>query len=176
MGLYLLVLWALLFNVETRVEVSSKNVYSEDSLTVYVFLADQCKISQFYTVELARLYENYRAKKVGFIGYFPNEFSTQEEIDSFGLTYHLDFPMMRDNEKSMTHRLGITITPEVAVWDHRADRMIYRGRIDDSYVRVGKRKLHPQSRDLVDIIEGWLANQTPPELIETRAVGCFIGG
>jgi hypothetical protein len=177
MGLYLILCWLFHFQIISPANGECVGPsYTGDSLTVYVFLADQCKISQFYTVELARLDENYSGKKVGFVGYFPSELATPEVIDSFGSTYHLDFPLMRDDNKSLTRRLGITITPEVAVWDHRTDRMIYRGRIDDSYVRVGKRKLHPQSHDLVDIIDAWLIHQTPEVMIEARAVGCYIGG
>ena len=70
--------------------------------------------------------------------------------------------------------MGATVTPEVAVWDHRTNRLIYRGRIDDSYVRVGKRKFHPKSHDLKNIIDLWLIKQTPDTLVQTQAVGCFI--
>ncbi len=68
----------------------------------------------------------------------------------------------------------MTVTPEVAVWDHRTERLLYRGRIDDSYVRVGKRKLHTQHHELRDIIEGWLRGEVPDELVTTHAIGCYI--
>lgn len=147
-----------------------------DSLTVYIFLADQCMISQFYTPELTRLYEKYHPQNVGFIGYFPNTLSTPERIDSFALNYRLTFPLLEDYDKKWTHRFGITVTPEVAVWNHRTDQLIYRGRIDDSYVRVGKRKLHPQSHDLVDVVEGWMRHEEADTLTQTQAIGCLIGG
>jgi len=150
--------------------------FAGDSLTVYVFLADQCMISQFYTPELTRLYEKYQPQKVGFIGYFPNANSTRERIDSFAVNYRLDFPLLEDYDKKWTHRFGITVTPEVAVWDHRANQLIYRGRIDDSYVRVGKRKLHPQSHDLIDVIEAWIMHQETGAMTQTQAIGCLIGG
>jgi len=145
-----------------------------DSLTVFVFLHDDCLISQFYTLELTRLYDTYHSKKVGFIGYFPNSSSTAEQMEAFAVNYKIAFPLMEDYSKERTHQYGITVTPEVAVWDHRTDQLIYRGRIDDSYVRVGKRKTHPQSRDLQDIIDAWLLNQSPGTLVETQAIGCFI--
>src|SRR6187549_204885 len=124
-----------------------------DSLTVYIFLHDDCLISQFYTLELSRLYDAYHSKKVGFVGYFPNATSTAEQIETFGTNYKLTFPLLPDYTQDVTRKFGVTVTPEVAVWDHRSDQLIYRGRIDDSYVRVGKRKTHPQSRDLEEIIE-----------------------
>ena len=145
-----------------------------DSMTVYVFLHDDCLISQFYTLELTRLYEKYHTQKVGFVGYFPNATSTPEQIDAFATSYKITFPLLPDYTKELTRKLGITVTPEVAVWDHRSDQMIYRGRIDDSYVRVGKRKTHPQNRDLEDIINSWLLNQSKGTLVQTQAIGCFI--
>jgi len=145
-----------------------------DSLTVYVFLLDDCMISQFYTLQLKDYYEKYHSKKVGFIGYFPNFSSKPEQIDDFATLYHLAFPLKQDYDKEWTRKFGITVTPEVALWDHRSDRLIYRGRIDDSYVRVGKRKLHPQNEDLKNIIEDWLAGQTPQDTTVTQAIGCFI--
>ena len=145
-----------------------------DSLTVYVFLHDDCLISQFYTLELTRLYETYHTQKVGFVGYFPNSSSTSEQIAAFGNDYKIAFPLLPDYAKDLTHKFGITVTPEVAVWDHRSDQLIYRGRIDDSYVRVGKRKIHPQSRDLENIITSWLMGENQETLVQTQAIGCFI--
>ena len=145
-----------------------------DSLTVYVFLLDECVISQFYTVQLIEFYKKYHTQKVGFIGYFPNFISKPQQIDAFRIKYHLPFTLKQDYYKDWTRKFGITVTPEVAVWDHRQDRLIYRGRIDDSFVRVGKRKMHPQSQDLKDIIDSWILGQTPQDTTVTQAIGCFI--
>ena len=149
-------------------------VSSKDSLTVYVFLHDDCLISQFYTLELTRLFDAYHSKKVGFVGYFPNATSTAEQMATFGKDYKLAFPLLPDYDKVMTRKFGVKVTPEVAVWNHRSNQLIYRGRIDDSYVRVGKRKMHPQNRDLEKIIESWQLNQSSGTLVQTQAIGCFI--
>ncbi len=145
-----------------------------DSLSVYIFLSDECLISQFFTPELTRLHARYAGKHVGFVGYFPNTLSTPEKIKAFGEDFRLSFPLLPDEDKTWTRAFGITVTPEAAVWDHREERLIYRGRIDDSYVRVGKRKLHPQHHDLEDRILAWLDHQSTPGMIETQAIGCFI--
>ncbi|MBK9105470.1 MAG: hypothetical protein IPL92_13125 [Saprospiraceae bacterium] len=153
---------------------SESSSWTGDSLTVYIFLNDECVISQFYTPELTRLFDTYHSQKVGFTGYFPSPSSTPDRIQKFGEAYRLAFPLEGDYHKDQARRLGVTVTPEVAVWDHRSDRLIYRGRIDDSYVRVGKRKLHPQHYDLQEIIDSWLAGQGSAELEQTQAIGCFI--
>lgn len=146
----------------------------EDSLTVHVFLLDECLISQFYTPELSRLWADYSKSRVGFIGYFPNSTSSHEDIDAFAKEYHIDFPLESDYEKVFVEKFAISVTPEVAVWDHRSDRLLYRGRIDDSYVRVGKRKVHPKNHDLEDIIQAWMEQKSSEQLVETQAIGCFI--
>lgn len=145
-----------------------------DSLTVYIFLEDECLISQYYTNELTRLYNRYGREHVGFVGYFPSPTTGPEEIAAFADQFKLAFPMFPDPDKAWTKKFAITITPEVSVLDHRTGHTIYKGRIDDSYVRVGKRKLHPQTHDLEDLIKAWQVNQTPDSLVETEAIGCFI--
>ena len=147
---------------------------STDSLTVFVFLEDECLISQFYTNELTRLYDHYRIDHVGFTGYFPSPTTDTAAIASFAERFKLEFPLLPDPDQAFARKMDITITPEVAVLDHRTNRIIYKGRIDDSYVRVGKRKLHPQKHDLEDIIKAWQLNQTPEVLVQTEAIGCFI--
>lgn len=167
-------LLAFLFSVSPRMESVPSSSVKSDSLTVYIFLLDECTISQYYTPQLTAFYEKYKSKKVGFIGYFPNFSSKPDQIEAFGKTYHLPFPLKQDYYKDWTKKFGITVTPEVAVWDHRENRLIYRGRVDDSYVRVGKRKLHPQNEDLKNVIESWLAGSVPQDTIVTQAIGCFI--
>jgi|WetSurMetagenome_2_1015567.scaffolds.fasta_scaffold177122_2 hypothetical protein len=156
-----------------RLCARSSNAFS-DSLTVYIFLEDECLISQYYTNELTRLYDKYGHKHVGFVGYFPSPTTGPKEIAAFGDKFKLAFPLFPDPDKTWTKKFGITITPEVSVLDHRTDHTIYKGRIDDSYVRVGKRKLNPQTHDLEDMIKAWQLNQTPDSLVQTEAIGCFI--
>ena len=145
-----------------------------DSLTVYIFLEDECLISQYYTNELTRLYEQYGKDHVGFVGYFPSATTGKAEIAAFADKFKLAFTLLTDHDFNWTRKFGVKVTPEVAVLDHRTDRVIYKGRIDDSYVRVGKRKLHPQKHDLEDIIKAWDLNQTPESMVQTEAIGCFI--
>jgi peroxiredoxin len=166
----------LSFFISTTTEGNKPGVEAipSDSLSVYVFLSDECMISQFYTLKLTDLYESYHLHKVGLVGYFPTASADASRIKSFGEKYHLSFPLIVDDDQALARQLGITVTPEVAVWDHRSGRLIYRGRIDDSYVRVGKRKMHPQSEDLKNIIEGWIHNEVPEDTLVTQAIGCFI--
>ena len=159
------------FNHQSGTPVLTNSV---DSLTVYVFLHDECVISQYYTPQLTEYYNQYKSQKVGFVGYFPNPSLKPYHIKTFAQNFKLAFPLQQDYRKDWTKKFGITVTPEVAVWDHRTDLLIYRGRIDDSYVRVGKRKMHVKSKDLKNVIDAWISGQASSTLVETPAIGCFI--
>ena len=46
----------------------------------------------------------------------------------------------------LVKKTGVTVTPEVAVM--AGDRMVYRGRIDDRYVELGRERPKPTQHDL----------------------------
>lgn len=95
------------------------------------------------------------------------------DVKGFAEKYSIPFQLKSDHNKVVTKEYGITVTPEVAVWDHRTNLVIYKGRIDDCYVRVGKRKTHIQNDDLKDVIVDWIAGNDV-SYVETRAIGCII--
>ena len=84
---------------------------------------------------------------------------------------------MRDRpELDPRHQLvaatGVTTTPEVAVVT--ADgRIVYRGRIDDLYADLGKKRRAPGRRDLREALSAVLAGR-PVKVPRTEAVGCSI--
>jgi hypothetical protein len=145
-----------------------------DSLTVLVALHDDCVISRFYTPSLNALDSMYRGRHVGIVGFFPHGAITPAAIEAFRAEFRITFPLILDEDQSIARRHGVTVMPEAVAVDHRTGHAIYRGRIDDSYVRVGKRKLHPRSNDLEDVVKAWLAGDMPDAMTETPAVGCLI--
>jgi len=145
-----------------------------DSLTVYVFLHDDCVISRYYTITLNRIDSLYRDRHVGFVGMFPHGGITPEAMNAFGQEFQLTFPLAIDRDQALARQFGITVMPEVAVMDENAGKLLYRGRIDDSYVRVGKRNLHPRDPDLENILSGWTEGRSPTKTVETQAIGCLI--
>ena len=59
------------------------------------------------------------------------------------------------------------------VYNNESEKIIYRGRIDDSYVRVGRRRRVIQERDLESLLHQLISGEEP-EYIETQAIGCYI--
>ena len=70
---------------------------------------------------------------------------------------------------------GATITPEAAVFAHGAGEptLVYRGRIDDRYVDLGRARPAPTVRDLDDVLDA-IGAGVPVRFRSTEAVGCVI--
>jgi hypothetical protein len=66
----------------------------------------------------------------------------------------------------------VTTTPEVAIVTP-AGQIAYRGRIDDQYADLGKKRLAPTQRDLREALTSILAGQPVPRP-RTVAIGCLI--
>jgi len=173
MRLRLLVCFLFLGFSFNEIKASPAVSSPHDSITVYVFLLEDCIISQNYTDLLNRLAVEYKDKKVGFLGLFPSSFSRDSTIKAFSAKYHIAFPLKTDHYQTMTKKLGVTITPEVAVFDQVNNVLLYRGRINNQYERVGKRRSVPSTSELEDVLKSW-ANNKPLAFYETKAVGCFI--
>ena len=143
-----------------------------DSLSLYLFLLDDCPICLNYTPLLNDLHEEY-GERINFQGYFPNFSSKQEKIDLFKQIYHIEFPLQTDYFKEQAKKWNAKVTPEVILYNHNSKTIIYQGRIDNKFVRLGKRRNVVTEHDLVDAITQTLASK---EVLtkSTVPIGCFI--
>ena len=144
----------------------------EKTFRVYVFMEESCKICQYYSPELIRLHDKY-GSEVEFVGLFPNPGSDETTIEKYKEDYRLPFQLEKDLGQLMANKLGATITPEVFLVELKSQRIIYQGRIDNSYVRVGKRRTVVTAKDLDVALE----NRSNPDALESgksKAIGCFI--
>ncbi|NJL77456.1 MAG: redoxin domain-containing protein [Saprospiraceae bacterium] len=161
----LLILWfCSIFQVSGQVQ---------DSITVYVFLLEDCVISQNYTLTLKKLHEQYAPKGIEFLGVFPNRISKESTIEAFKQTYNLPFNMKYDYFQTLARRMNATVTPEVVVFNHTNQTPLYQGRIDNTYFRVGKRRQLTTTSELADALEE-IIHQQPIAVKETPPIGCYI--
>lgn len=141
--------------------------------TIYYFLGEDCKICEYYTPEINRLDSLFSGDEFQFIGLFPSRYSTEKGITAFQQKYKVQIPLKLEYFATKTKAFGVTITPEVVVYNNKTQSVVYRGRIDDSYVRVGKRRRVIRERDLESLLIR-LQNGDAPEYTETAAIGCYI--
>ena len=136
---------------------------------VAFFVSPTCMICRFYALEMRQLEADYGARGVSFMAYAVGPLLTDSVVYAFQREYAIPFPVKLDDSR---HReLNATVTPEVFVM-HK-DVVVYHGRIDDSFVRVGKRRAHVKNRELRNALDRIL--QGGQVLVEhVPAVGCII--
>lgn len=145
-----------------------------DSISVYVFLSETCPICQNQTLTLRQLYDEYAGKGISFVGLFPNQdLSSRESIQKFGRKYKIDFELRKDEQQKLTTQLAATVTPEVFVVNNATQKVLYRGKVDNSFEGIGKKRQVITKHYLHDALKNIL-EQKEVVLKETPAVGCFI--
>ena len=140
--------------------------------TVHVFLKENCPIAIYHTKTLSELHERYAEEGIAFRGYVSTSKATEQSVAAFKAKFVIPFAIEPDASLSKAHHLGAKVTPEVVVLD-RDGKTLYRGRIDNTYADLGKRRRVTTSHDLRDVLDA-LAKGEAVEPKSTEAVGCFI--
>jgi hypothetical protein len=138
--------------------------------TVLVFTTADCPISNRYAPEIQRLAKQFGSVK--FVLVYPAAADTPAIIDAHRKKFAYTIDAVRDRNQELVKFTGVSVTPEVAVVD-RNQRVVYRGRIDDRYIELGKDRPQPTSHDLERALEAVSAGR-PVAVRETKAVGCFL--
>lgn len=165
--LYLLLLFTIIIKVKQAKAQS-------DSLEIYIFMSETCPICQNQTLTLKELYKTYGNKGISFIGIFPNTaISNDSSILSFAKKYKLPFTLQLDKEQTLTKKFSAVITPQAFLIRKETGEILYNGRIDNSFERVGKRRNVVTEFYLRDALDNIL-NHQKITLTNTIPVGCFI--
>ena len=156
------------------ITTTSLQAQRADDITVYIFLSETCPICQSVTLELKSLYATYHPQGVDFIGLFPSpSLSTAETRDRFEKKYSIPFPLLADVDQKMTAKFAASATPQVFVVRTRDHSVLYKGRIDNSFESIGRRRQVVTQHYLQKALENILQNK-PADPMVTEPVGCFI--
>ena len=140
--------------------------------TVFLFTRDDCPISNRYAPEIQRLRGVFESQGVRFRLVYPDPDATAASIREHLAEYGHDGPALRDPRHELVRWAEVRVTPEAAVM--AADgRIVYRGRIDDQWLELGRARPEPVRRDLEEALTAVLADE-PVATPRTEAVGCFI--
>ncbi len=140
---------------------------------VYLFLLEDCKITQAYTDELQKLYRQFSNDSIHFTGLFPNPVSQDATMQAFAEKHALPFVCTREGAYELAKRFGVAVTPEVVVYDSTHQAVIYQGRIDNLFERVGQRRRVVTSHELESALS-CIEQNKPVKPSRTKAVGCFL--
>jgi hypothetical protein len=142
-----------------------------DSLTVWVFLAVDCPISQKYISELRRMDSVYATRKLRVRGVIPGKVNP-EEVKTFIKEYAIKFPVQIDRDFTNVRKFHATITPE-AFLVNQQQRVVYRGAIDNWFFDLGKYRQRVTEHYLQNAIDAVMQGKMPA-VQKTEAVGCII--
>jgi hypothetical protein len=135
-------------------------------------LESKAKVVALVVPELERLHKKFSKKDAELWFVYPNASDGQKEIARHRKEFRITAPFARDEEHKLVKRAGATITPEAVVFDERRE-IVYRGRITDQFLALGKGRPQPTQHDLREAIEAVIAGGKPKQA-RTEAVGCFI--
>ena len=140
---------------------------------VFIFTSTDCPISNRYAPEVRRIAEAFAPKRVVFRLVYPNPSEDAKAIRAHMAAYSYEgmAEPVRDPKLALVKFAGADVTPEAAIVV--GGRIVYRGRIDDRYVDLGRERPAPTQRDLFDALTAIIAGK-PVAHARTQAVGCFI--
>jgi hypothetical protein len=141
--------------------------------TVLFFITVDCPIANRFAPEIARIAKAYAPKGFVFLRvYAENTIAPADTIrhgKDFGLSA---IPAVIDAQHYLVKKIRPKVTPEAAVVGPDG-RLLYRGRIDDSYMDHGRYNDEPTRRDLREALKDVLAGRAV-RLKNMPAVGCDI--
>ena len=135
-----------------------------------IFYWHDCPISNGYAPELNRI----SASRTNFAFYIVQ---TDPELTAtiakeHARQYDLHLPVLLDPKHRLVKSAKATVTPEVVVLGKDA-QVLYRGRIDNLFAAIGKKRAAATEHDLLDALDAIAAGK-PVKKIETKAIGCSI--
>ena len=153
-------------------ETQTPLTVADRKASVLFFLLPDCPVSNAYAPEIKRISAEYARQNItSFIIY------VDPALDPAGAKKHAaDFgyetSLICDTNLQLVEATGVTIAPEVAVMSPQGKRL-YRGRIDNLYAGLGKRRPQATHHDLRAALDAILSGK-PVEQETTTAIGCFI--
>ena len=93
----------------------------------------------------------------------------KKHVQDFGYS---SLPAILDSSQKLVIAAGATITPQAAIIGP-SGQVLYRGRIDNVYAALGKRRPEATEHDLRKALDEILSGK-PVSTSQTQAIGCYI--
>ena len=140
-----------------------------DRGVAFVFLSTECTMSDEVLPRLNKLAVTYQKQNVQLYGVISDRSVTRKELKEHYAKYRLKFPVILDTMKGLRNLTRATHTPQAFVFDRKGQE-VYRGSIDDSNDRSGK-KSSSRKNYLVDALHA-VAGGHPLPVSRTEPTGC----
>ena len=142
--------------------------------TVVMFICNHCPYVKHVNEELVRLANDYLPKSIGFVAISSNDVEnypddSPDKMRAQALALGYPFPYLYDETQDVARAYDAACTPDFYLFD-ADDRLVYRGRLDDS--RPGS-DVPVTGKDLRAALDALLAGQPIPEP-QYPSMGCNI--
>jgi hypothetical protein len=139
---------------------------------VFIFISNDCPISNRYAPEIRRVQEAFVRLGVKFWLVYPDADTSSDLIRTHLKEYRLPLEALRDPQHGLVRLSQVRVTPEAAVF-LPGRRLVYHGRIDNRYADLGKERPEATEHDLQTVLEAILQAKPVP-YSTAKAVGCYI--
>lgn len=145
---------------------------SNSKALVLIFILADCPICNSYIPELNRLQQSLNATEISMCLVHADPEIAANEARQHAVEYQIEPPVALDPNHYWTQKAGATVAPEAAVFSPTGE-LLYRGRINNQYAELGKRRATVTAHDLRDALDAILADR-PIAAPRTEAIGCLI--
>jgi len=163
-------------NQQIVIDSNSVAPQSVKKATVLIFINTDCPIANSYHPALKRLADEFCGLHENcdcrLILVHANPSLTVPEVRTHQQDFDIQLPIVLDPDQRIAKTLKALVTPKAIVIDP-AGNVLYRGRIDDRYAMIGKKRAVPQREDLRLALRA-IADGQPVEVSTTQAIGCRI--
>ena len=141
--------------------------------SVLFFITSDCPISNSYAPEIQRICSEYGSKKVSCTLVYVDPDLTIADVKKHVKDFsYSGVPAILDSTQKLVQAAGAKVTPEAAVIG-ASGQALYRGRIDNVYASLGKRRPEATEKDLRKALDEILSGK-PVSTPQTKAIGCYI--
>ena len=149
-------------------KIHSLSNYKDSKAIVVMFIATECPVSNAYNKRMAKLYNQYKEKKIAFVGINSNKQESVSDIKNHSEKNGLKFTILKDDKNKIADMFDASFTPEIYVLNPATYDILYHGRIDDS-----RDESNVESKDLANALDELLAGKKIT-IANTKAFGCTI--
>ena len=144
----------------------------KNKVSVFIFLAPDCPLSQNYSLTLNNLSEQFKTNKIEIYGIISGNNFKKNEIQDYVSKYKIRFPVLLDTDFKLATYFNAEKTPEVFVVNPE-QKILYRGAIDNWAADLGVHRSVISEQYLGDALNN-IVHDSEVKIKETKAVGCFI--
>jgi thiol-disulfide isomerase/thioredoxin len=141
--------------------------------SVLFFITQDCPVSNRYAPEIQRIARDYQNKRVRFYLVYIDQTAGVKEIEKHLREYGLsEITAIHDARHALVKAVGATVTPEAAAMVE-GGVILYRGRINNLYVALGKPRRQVTEHNLRNALDAVLKGERV-RAARTEAIGCYI--